>query len=380
MPSEELPTAFAPAARESHARVAEQSEEFRDSVLLRRIVDASPEVLVVLNDKRQVIYANRSLIEAVGVSCEDDICGLRPGEVLHCAHADESPGGCGTTEFCSMCGAVRAIMEALGGRESTEECRIAAGNGESMDLRVRATPLVISGSTFVVFAVVDISNEKRRKALERIFFHDILNTAGGLRGMTYLLRDADPAELGELQETVYRLSGRLIDEIQAQKELTAAENNELQPHKEPLEALELVRDLVDLYSCHEVAQGKAVRLDPRAETVTVRTDRALMGRTIGNMIKNALEASAEGDTVTVSCRPAGDQALFEVHNPTFMPRNVQLQVFQRSYTTKGSGRGLGTYSMKLLVERYLGGAVGFTSTEEGGTTFRVSLPLQAAQA
>ncbi|MBM3132840.1 MAG: ATP-binding protein, partial [Chloroflexi bacterium] len=60
---------------------------------------------------------------------------------------------------------------------------------------------------------------------------------------------------------------------------------------------------------------------------------------------------------------------FWVHNPTFMPREAQLQVFNRSFSTKGQGRGLGTYSMKLLTERYLKGKIGFDSSETGGTTF-----------
>jgi sensor histidine kinase regulating citrate/malate metabolism len=58
-----------------------------------------------------------------------------------------------------------------------------------------------------------------------------------------------------------------------------------------------------------------------------------------------------------------------------MPRSVQLQVFNRSFSTKGAGRGLGTYSMKLLTERFLGGRVWFTSTREAGTTFYASYPL-----
>ena len=66
---------------------------------------------------------------------------------------------------------------------------------------------------------------------------------------------------------------------------------------------------------------------------------------------------------------------FSVHNPNPMPRNVQLQVFQRSFSTKGSGRGLGTYSMKLLSERYLGGRVSFESNEESGTVFRARYPV-----
>ena len=63
-----------------------------------------------------------------------------------------------------------------------------------------------------------------------------------------------------------------------------------------------------------------------------------------------------------------------------MPHVVQLQLFQRSFSTKGLGRGLGTYSMKLLSERYLGGRISFTSTEEAGTTFTASYPRQLRRA
>jgi len=66
---------------------------------------------------------------------------------------------------------------------------------------------------------------------------------------------------------------------------------------------------------------------------------------------------------------------FWVNNPNFMPREVQLQVFQRSFSTKGAGRGLGTYSIKLLTERYLKGMVSFSTSPETGTTFQAWYPM-----
>jgi len=58
-----------------------------------------------------------------------------------------------------------------------------------------------------------------------------------------------------------------------------------------------------------------------------------------------------------------------------MPEEIQSQVFQRSFSTKAkSGRGIGTHSMKLLGERYLGGRVEFLSDEAAGTTFSITLP------
>ena len=52
-----------------------------------------------------------------------------------------------------------------------------------------------------------------------------------------------------------------------------------------------------------------------------------------------------------------------------------MQVFQRSFSTKGGpGRGVGTYGARLLVQRYLGGTLSFTSVPGSGTTFVLSLP------
>jgi sensor histidine kinase regulating citrate/malate metabolism len=93
------------------------------------------------------------------------------------------------------------------------------------------------------------------------------------------------------------------------------------------------------------------------------------------MVKNALEACKVGETVTLNCESSYNQVHISVHNPTVMPHHVQLQVFQRSFSTKGSDRGLGTYSMKLLAENYLHGKVQFQSSPESGTKFVVTVPI-----
>ena len=58
-----------------------------------------------------------------------------------------------------------------------------------------------------------------------------------------------------------------------------------------------------------------------------------------------------------------------------MPTEVQLQVFQRSFSMKGqAGRGIGTYSIKLFAEQYLGGKIKFISREPEGTCFVLTIP------
>jgi sensor histidine kinase regulating citrate/malate metabolism len=92
------------------------------------------------------------------------------------------------------------------------------------------------------------------------------------------------------------------------------------------------------------------------------------------MLKNALEASSPNDTIKVGCKHIDSGVRFWVSNPQYMMKDIQLQLFQRSFSTKGMNRGIGTYSIKLLTERYLHGHAGFTSTPHEGTTFFVDLP------
>ena len=371
-----LPTAFAPAERATPDELQRQVDYFFNTPpLLQEIMTNIPGILTVLNDKRQIIYANRVLMDLLALSHTDEFLGLRPGEVLDCVHASESDGGCGTTEFCKTCGAVQAILISQNGKKNTQECRITQRNGESLDLRVWATPIEVEGEQFTIFAVTDISHEKRRRALERIFFHDILNTAGGLWGFAGLLSGASSEDLDEIKRTIYDLSGNLIDEINAQHQLSAAESEELMPDMQSVASTDILNAVMRTYKQHMVAEGKFIQLDPAACAVEMMTDPTILRRVVGNMTKNALEASNPGQTVTLGCDQAQGWVRFWVHNPKVMPRNTQLQLFQRSFSTKGTGRGLGTYSMKLLSERYLHGHVSFVSEEGTGTIFMAQYPV-----
>ena len=375
--SQALATQFAPAERAPAGEVQRQAHYFADQKLLCHLLDAMPTMAVILNQQRQIVYANALTYQQLGIPEAQDVLGLRPGELVGCIHAFEHECGCGTALFCSQCGAVRAILSAQGGQALMQECRILRGRNEqlgALDLNVLATPFAANGESFVVFAINDASAENRRKALERIFFHDVLNTAGVLRTAIDLLAAGHAGESGEVLRMIARLTDQLIDEIQAQRNLAAAEAGELPVEPEPVHALRLLHQIREIYLGHPVAEGKSLRVC--GEDVVLVSDPALLQRVMVNMMNNALEASLPGQMVTLGCQRVGDRVEFWVHNPAVMPPDVQLQVFQRSFSTKGVGRGLGTYSVKLLSERYLAGQVSFSSSEEQGTTFRARYPIR----
>ncbi|MBU0943946.1 MAG: ATP-binding protein [Proteobacteria bacterium] len=65
-----------------------------------------------------------------------------------------------------------------------------------------------------------------------------------------------------------------------------------------------------------------------------------------------------------------------VWNAQEIPQEVTNRIFQRNFSTKEeAGTGIGTYSMKLLGENFLGGQVRFTTSAKEGTIFRFTCPL-----
>lgn len=368
-------THFASPERTEKEELLRQKSIFDNLPELSFFLAAIPNIYLILNNNRQVIYANKTALDSFGFSEIGPLLGMRPGEAIHCQHSDEMEAGCGTSEACRHCGAVNAILAGLNNEKDIREFRTSTIDNEStFDYRVWTTPYKISGENFVLFALDDISHEKRRKSLERIFFHDVLNTAGGIKGISSLIHEF-PEEVNDFKDILYDSSNQLINEILTQRDLANAENNELSVVVNKLNSKSIVKFLFSIFSKQEQFKKINILINPDIATIDFESDETLILRVLSNIVKNALEASTEGQTVTINCSHNADKVIFSVHNQRYIEEEVRLQIFQRSFTTKGEGRGLGTYSMKLLSERYLGGKVNFTSDEMVGTTFFAEYPL-----
>ena len=369
-------TWYAPAERADLGTVLTQHQNFQENQLLIQTLESIKTAVLILNKQRQIVFANPAFIELLEETELSSILGLRVGEALDCVYSGEMAGGCGTSEYCRECGAVRAMLNSLNLKMDVQECRITLKEeNRALDLRVMAAPMELSGQLFTVFTIIDIAGEKRSQALERLFLHDVKNTAGTLQGFSQLLIEERDIELEKVRDTIRELADTLLDEIDSYGQLKEAENSELKLKQRTFHTLDLLEKIKNQYLKHKVANGKNIRVASNSEDVVLMSDESILGRILGNMIKNALEACKPGDLITLSCRKSGDRFRVAVHNPGWIPREVQLQIFQRSFSTKGSGRGLGTYSIRLLSEQYLGGKVGFTSSESEGTTFYGEYPV-----
>jgi signal transduction histidine kinase len=370
-------TMFAPAERADTESVLRDAETLQRAVFAENVVRMMPSLFMVLNRERQVVYKSQRLMDLLGVSSDQEILGKRPGELLNCIHAYERATGCGTTEFCRECGAVRAILESQQDKVGVEkECRVTSTAGDAHEFRVWASPFTSEGVDYTLFFLADIRDEKRRHALEKTFFHDVNNILTVILGCCSLLGNKKDVEtISEHINTIQMAGIKLVEEIASHRRLLQAENGELAVTISNIESLSLLGEVMKLFSADKKWTDRNIVMDENSDGVEIATDRVLLRRVLENMVKNALEATSDGEEVCLACARSQSSIVFSVHNPGYMPRSVQLQMFQRSFSTKGKGRGIGTYSMKLFGEQYLKGNVWFFTSEDKGTTFFISVPL-----
>jgi len=367
--------------RISRAEALVQLRETR--AVIAPALEATEGMVAVINAQRQVIYATRAFQEIAETASVDEMWGARTGEILGCENAG---GGCGEGEACRFCGANEAIRETLRtGGPCTREYHVtvaASPHPCPRDLLVQTTPLQIAGQPYVLARMSDISQQKRRAALERIFFHDILNTASSFKVYLDLLarRELD-AGGHELLGSLTSICDTLVEEIQGQRIMLSAESGALRVQRDLIDAHDLVRELADQMEGLEEARGRTLRIAPFSEPFSLVSDDSLVKRVLANMVKNALEASPDGATVTIGFRQMAEgRAQFRVHNDGCMDPTVRQRVFTRYFSTKGEGRGLGTWGMRMLAEDYLGGRVEFASAPDQGTTFTLTLPVKPRSA
>jgi signal transduction histidine kinase len=93
---------------------------------------------------------------------------------------------------------------------------------------------------------------------------------------------------------------------------------------------------------------------------------------LSNILKNAVEASPDGESIAVSLSNSSPRAV-RVRNSGEVPDSIRDRFFEK-YVTSGKerGTGLGTYSAKLIAETQ-GGGIRLDSSEPGCTTIEIQL-------
>jgi nitrogen fixation/metabolism regulation signal transduction histidine kinase len=145
------------------------------------------------------------------------------------------------------------------------------------------------------------------------------------------------------------------------------------PRLAPTDVSDLAERVVALYR----ARAEAVRIETALAPGLPHAllDRDLVGRALGNLVANALEAMPDGGTLSVRTRAEADGIVLEVADTgPGLTEEQRTRLFTPYYTTKKGGTGLGLAIVQGIVSDH-GGRIQVASAPGAGTTFTLVLPL-----
>ena len=349
--------------------------------LLLQTINGMNIFVIILNKRREIVFMNSELCEALQVGNEE-ILGIRPGELLRCKYSNRNELGCGYASECALCEAKNIVMEVIhNGKQVKRDVSIVSnieGDEVTSSFEECASKINIDDEDFYLVAFVDRSSEVDQSNLAKIFYHDVLNSATSVFNVIRLLKMEN--EKFREDEDIAQIQGyiqNIIEEIQFQRSISFAEKDDLEIEYKRVDLDKMVRDIIAVMKADQRFNHVHVNYERSYEDLTIDSEPILIRRIINNLLKNAFEANRNHSVVRVTAEIHEENISICVHNDEVIPDEIKRFIYEKGYSSKGKGRGFGTYGSKLLLNKYLNGQITFESNEEKGTRFKLLLPKEA---
>ena len=137
----------------------------------------------------------------------------------------------------------------------------------------------------------------------------------------------------------------------------------------------LLEDVTVLAAPEAERHGISMRRELPDQELPVNVDADLIKQALLNVIINGVQAMPDGGILTLTASRENSTAIVEIRDEGMgIPPEAQDKIFNLYFTTKKSGSGIGL-PMTYRIMQLHHGTVEFESTENVGTTFRLTLPM-----
>jgi two-component system, NtrC family, sensor kinase len=381
---------------------------------METIVDGIQDFILVISPDLSILEANESFLNKMGYS-HDEVVGMKCHDVFH---------HCGTGGEQDM--ADCPLMDVIRNKRPTGRQRTHVGrDGETRYYEINVYPIWEKDGKINKFIHIshDITQRKREeeeitRRLEQMVeertlelkevhdkllhqdkmaslgklaasvVHEINNPMAGILNLTLLVRrileEEDPSRLNvrkiqdylKLMETETRRTSRIVSNLLAFSRQSKVELNRVNLNR-LIEKTLIIN--VNLLKLGRVRVEK--QLDPQLPEIVGSDDQ--LQQVFMNFISNAVEAmeSTDAGVLHIETRPSKNadqvEVLFRDTGVGIAKENLP-RLFEPFYTTKKKGKGVGLgLSVVYGIIQDHGGAIGVDSQPEVGTTFKVSLPVEA---
>jgi nitrogen fixation/metabolism regulation signal transduction histidine kinase len=240
---------------------------------------------------------------------------------------------------------------------------------------VHETHTTLSGRQVRIMAISDIGGELANQEIDswvrliRVLTHEIMNTLTPVISLSEALLPKAEGEQREALEVIHHTSKDLIGFVENYRKFTHV------PTPQP--TLFYVKPFLERMAAQTrplIKEGVAVNIDVAPHDLLVYADESLITRVMTNLLKNAGEATANGQHIWLKAYTNSSEAvIIDVSdNGEPIPADIVDHIFIPFFTTKASGSGIGL-SLSRQIMRVSNGSL--TLVDRGGaapTTFRLT--------
>ncbi|MCL5037742.1 MAG: ATP-binding protein [Chloroflexi bacterium] len=344
------------------------------------IVEGLGEGVIVVDRDRSVVMINPAgekitgwaSADAVGKFCGELFMGSDPNG------ADRCISRCPLLSLLKFPGAKR--------KEISAEGRIRSRNGDEVLVSSIHAPLIADGVMQGGVIVFRDITEERKIQQEKLDFlagisHDIRNPFASIKGYAMALLRYRHKLSEEEQDEALRIINSEIDRLNRMLdnliELSKMEAESISLRIEDVELAPLVRRVFNLY---RVSASKHTFSYEEDGDIFIHADPILFYRVMNNLVSNAVKYSPEGGEVFVGAKPYGKMIRIRVDDEgPGIPADETVKVFERykrgedEKVKQVSGKGLGLYITKMLLQKMKGSIV-VENLKSGGARFTVTVP------
>jgi CheY-like chemotaxis protein len=224
-------------------------------------------------------------------------------------------------------------------------------------------------------------NLRLREDVDSIIRHDLKTPLNVVMWVPDLIKEEGNLSASQIEtlNVLKQASFTMLNIINSSINLLKMERGDYQVQPNPVDILKLLSKIKN--EMQGMMRTKHLNLTIRLnggaprelDVFIVEGEEILLYSMLGNLIKNAIEASPNNETVSVSLEDHTAMSI-RIQNRGKVPEGIRDRFFEKYVTgNKQIGTGLGTYSARMIAET-LGGSIDLDTSETAGTTVSIKFP------
>lgn len=235
---------------------------------------------------------------------------------------------------------------------------------------VRETHTILQQRRVRIIAFSDIGGELANQEIDswvrliRVLTHEIMNTLTPVISLSEALLPRTEGEQHEGLEVIHRTSKDLIRFVENYRQFTHVPT----PQPSPFDVKPFLQRMAS-QAMPLLHQDVTITISVEPDDLMVYADEGLIARVVSNLLKNAAEATSEGQHISLHAFSDTDESVIidisDDGEP--IPPDIATHIFIPFFTTKDEGSGIGL-SISRQIMRVSNGSIALLPYRHDGLT------------